>query len=455
MMHSRKIQVLSETVKKLISCDATENLKNILAKAHQADIAFVLAELPLEHQALAFSLLRDPGQKAQVLSELRREQATPLLEHLGAKPAAEILEFVSPDDLADILEALPDPLSQEILIHLKKEEALEVENLISYPPETAGGIMSPNVFALNEDLTVKKSIQQIQKSRKVETVFYVYVVNEQQHLVGVLSLKKLILAPPEALLKEVMDKDPIRVRLNEDQEEVARTVSRYNYLSLPVVDDSNHLVGVITVDDVIDVIQEEAAEDMLLMAGVNPEAPHDVSLKAGLLKRLPWFLVTLVSGFAAAEIIAAYFSSQNNFYLLAGFIPLILGMGSGIGTQSMTVVISTFSMERTSLFQMWPLIFKELRLATLIGVTCGFFFAFYFYFRFDAAWWFAYAIGFALASTMVLAVMIGLAIPLLFKKVGVDPAGAARTFVTAGIQIFCLWVYFSLTLHIISRYANH
>ncbi|OGQ04653.1 MAG: magnesium transporter [Deltaproteobacteria bacterium RIFCSPLOWO2_12_FULL_44_12] len=448
-MLNKKVQVLSETIKKLLHCHADENLSKILAKAHAADIAYVLGQLDVVSQAHVFSLLKNSEQGAKVLAEMEMTLVTPLLENLGGQKASEILSYVSPDDAADILENLPGELSSTILLSLKKEEAEEVEGLIRYRPDTAGGIMSPDFFALHEELTVEQAIQKIQQSRDVETMFYVYVVNSQGHLMGVLSLKKLILNGPKIILKEVMDKDPIRVRLDEDQEEVARTVSRYNYLSVPVVDDANKLVGVITVDDIIDVIKEEATEDLLLMAGADKGAMVPAPLWITLKKRMPWYLVTLLGGLIASEVIARFYSSISKVSLLAGFIPLVLSMGGNIGTQSMAIVVSSLSVGRLSAPKIFSVMFKEFRLAVILGLVYGLVLAAFTHFRYGVPSFLPLAIGSALALSMVISVCLGSSLPLLFQKLGLDPAIASGPFVTTLVNIFCMWTYFTLATQFI------
>lgn len=450
-MLSKKIQVLADTVKKLLSCHAEENLKNILAKAHAADIASVLAELSLDQQTKTFLLLKGLEQQAQVLSELSVNQVAPLLKNLGALKSAEVLGQASPQYVVDMMESLDDAFSSEILLLLKKEEAEEVEDLIRYRPDSAGGIMSPDVFFLSEESTAQQAIKQIQKASKTQHLFYLYVVNPQQQLVGVLSLKKLILAPPTSILKDIMDKDPIRVRLEEDQEEVARIVSRYNYLAIPVVDDTNQLMGVITVDDIIDVIKEEAAEDMLAMGGVEAQAQSQISWLAGLKKRGPFFLVTFFGGLIASEILNAFFSQQPK-NILIGFIPMILSMGSLAGTQSMTVVVSSLTGEALAgggfRFKQFGAIFlKEFRLGGLLGMIYGSLLGIFIHYRFHLSAFFSMAIGLAFLLVLLIAVFVGVMIPYLFKKAGIDPAKATTPFVTALVSVFCVWAYMVFTVY--------
>lgn len=443
-MQNRKVQVLAETLRKLLSCNALENIQNLLHKCHEADIAFVLESLDLENQVLLLGQIDSREKKALCLAELPLEKAVALLEKVGGEKGAEILTDVSPDDRADILEALPEDFSAEVLSFLKKDEVKEVEDLIQYAPDTAGGIMSPEFFAMPEEATVEATIRKIQEARDAETLFYLYVVNPQGQLVGVVSLKKLILAPPSRPLKEIMDKDPIRVRLNEDQEEVAQIVARYNFLSVPVVDGANRLVGLITVDDVIDVIKEEAKEDMLLMAGADKDALESSTLWEGLKKRIPWFALTLIGGVAASEIVLVYFKSDWRLGLLAGFIPLVLTMGSAMGTQTMTVVFSKVSGGRFTWSSVWGVLRKEFVLGLVIGLFYALLLSLFFYLRHGSD--FGLPGGFAaafLAATWI-AAALGCLVPFLFRRMGIDPAVITTPLVTTLISILSVWVYLSL-----------
>lgn len=444
-MLSKKVQVLYETIQKLLQCGAFENLKNLLAKSHEADIAYVLNQFTVEEQAEILSLIQ-PEKQAQVVAEISLSQVAALLKILGPMQAAALLEKIPPDDVVDILEAMPEQQANEIVLKLKKEEAAEVEGLIQYRPDTAGGIMSPNVFSLLEGMSAQEAIQAIQAGREdFEMVFYLYVVNDQENLVGVLSLKKLILASPQTLLKELMDKDPLRVRLDEDQEEVAKIVSRYNFLSLPVVDECNRLVGVITVDDVIDVIKEEAQEDMLLMSGAEKgAAQRKVSTWVRLRTRLPWFFVTLVGGLMASEIIYSFSELIEHMVLLVGFVPLILIMSGMIGRQSMTIAVTVLEAERLSWRQVWQFFRKELRLALIIGVTYGSLLGVFVHFRYGEAIEVPIVLAVCLFLTMIIAVVIGILKPLLFKRIGLDPAAVTGPVVATLVHIIAIWIYFSL-----------
>ena len=269
-MAQRKIDVVLDSVKRLIRIGATANLVNLLHKQHPADLAQVFTELGEKDRNAAFSLLVDRNSKLamEALSEIGPEGGAALLADRSAEEIARLLHDLPSDDAAAIIDNLPEPLSAAVLELIEKRPGDEVGDLLEYEEQTAGRIMNPKVFALSEDMTAGESITTLQGSRDVEMVFYLYVVDARRHLVGVVSLRRLLLVPPPTPLKRIMTTDLTSVRTDTDQEEVARLVASYNLLAIPVVDEENKLVGVITVDDVIDVIKDEATEDVYRLAGV-------------------------------------------------------------------------------------------------------------------------------------------------------------------------------------------
>ena len=272
-MAQRKIDVVVASVKRLIRVGASANLLNLLQKQHPADLAGVLGELPERDRQTAFDVLveRSPRHAMEALSELGPENGAHLLEGRSAEEIARYVQELESDDAAAIVEALPEDLSRSVLDLMRGKQDTEVEELLEYPEHTAGRIMNPNVFALSEDLTVGEAITELQGARDVEMVFYLYTIDERNHLVGVTSLRRLLLVAPETPLKRIAGGEVLSVRVDTDQEEVARQVASYNLLAIPVVDLENKLAGVITVDDVIDVIKDEATEDIYRLAGVSSD----------------------------------------------------------------------------------------------------------------------------------------------------------------------------------------
>jgi magnesium transporter len=260
MASQRRIDLVLDSVKRLLRIGATANLVNLLQKQHPADLAQVFSELTDKDREAAFTLLADRNGRLamEALSELGAEAGAPLLATRPADEIARLAQEVPSDDAAALIDHLPEDLSTAVLDLMRPKESKVVEHLLEYEERTAGRIMNPNVFALSEDITVGEAITEIQSSRDVEMVFYLYVVDERQHLVGVVSLRRLLLVSPETPLKRIMTADLNSARVDMDQEEVARLVAAYNLLAIPVVDEENKLVGIITVDDVIDVIKDEA-----------------------------------------------------------------------------------------------------------------------------------------------------------------------------------------------------
>src|SRR5688572_15365796 len=341
MAPQRRIDVVLDSVKRLLRIGATANLLNLLQKQHPADLAQVFGSLLDTERQAVFSVLveRNPRLAMETVSEMGPESGAQLLTGRSAEDIAKLLQELPSDDAAALLDYLPEDLSQEVLELMRRRESQQVESLLEYGEQTAGRIMNPSVFALNEDLTVGESISALQSSRDVEMVFYLYVVDARRHLVGVTSLRRLLLVSPETPLKRIMAPEVISVRVDTDQEEVARQVASYNLLAVPVVDEENKLEGIITVDDVIDVIKDEATEDLLRLAGVSCDERVATPPFEAFRKRLPWLGVNLVTAFMAASVVALFEGTISRVTALAVFMPIVAGMGGNAATQTLTVIV--------------------------------------------------------------------------------------------------------------------
>ncbi len=295
MAPQRRIDVVLDSVKRLLRIGATANLLNLLQKQHPADLAQVFGSLLDTERQAVFSLLveRNGRLAMETVSEMGPEEGAKLLTGRSAEEIAKLLQEIPSDDAAALIDYLPEELSAEVLELMRRRESGQVESLLEYGEQTAGRIMNPQVFALSEDLTVGEAITALQSSRDVEMVFYLYVVDARRHLVGVTSLRRLLLVSPETPLKRIMTPEVTSVRVDTDQEEVARQVASYNLLAVPVVDEENKLVGIVTVDDVIDVIKDEATEDLLRLAGVSGDERIATPAWEAIRKRLPWLGVNL------------------------------------------------------------------------------------------------------------------------------------------------------------------
>ena len=431
MVTPRRSDVVLDSVKRLLRIGATANLLNLLQKQHPADLAQIFGTLLDAERSAVFTLLvdRQPKLAMETISEMGPEPGAHLLTGRSAEDIAKLLHELPSDDAAALIDYLPEELSREVLELMRRRESGQVESLLEYGEQTAGRIMNPAVFALNEDLTVGEAITALQNSRDVEMVFYLYVVDVRRHLVGVTSLRRLLLVSPETPLKRIMTPDVISVRVDTDQEEVARQVASYNLLAVPVVDEENKLVGVVTVDDVIDVIKDEATEDLLRLAGVSGDERVATPAGEAIRKRLPWLGVNLVTAFVAASVVALFESTIQQVTALAIFMPIVAGMGGNAATQTLTVIVRGLALGELE----WANARKALTKEALIGVGNGLALGTV---AAGVAWatkndpMLGLLLGMAMVCNMFVAATAGTLVPLGLKALKIDPALASSVFIT-------------------------
>jgi magnesium transporter len=436
-MAQRKIDVVLDSVKRLIRIGATANLVNLLHKQHPADLAQVFSDLGAKDRQASFSLLVDRNSKLamEALSELGPEGGAALLADRSPEEIARLLHDLPSDDAAAIIDNLPEPLSAAVLELIEKRPGDEVGDLLEYEEQTAGRIMNPKVFALSEDMTAGESITTLQGSRDVEMVFYLYVVDARRHLVGVVSLRRLLLVPPPTPLKRIMTTDLTSVRTDTDQEEVARLVASYNLLAIPVVDEENKLVGVITVDDVIDVIKDEATEDVYRLAGVAGDDRVFSTAAESLRKRVPWLEVNLVTAFLAASVVSVFEGKIKDLPVLAVFMPVVAGMGGNAATQTLTVIVRGIALGELTWANSRKALLKEAAVGIGNGLACGIVGALIVW-----VWKGDLVLGLILCAAMVINMFVaataGTLIPLALRAMKVDPALASSVFITTLTDVF-------------------
>ena len=431
MAAPRRSDVVLDSVKRLLRIGATANLLNLLQKQHPADLAQIFGALLDSERAAVFALLveRQPKLAMETISEMGPEPAARLLTGRSADEVANLLHELPSDDAAALIDYLPEELSREVLELMRRRESGQVESLLEYGEQTAGRIMNPSVFALNEDLTVGEAITALQGARDVEMVFYLYVVDARRHLVGVTSLRRLLLVSPETPLKRIMTPDVTSVRVDTDQEEVARQVASYNLLAVPVVDEENKLAGVVTVDDVIDVIKDEATEDLLRLAGVSGDERIATPAGEALRKRLPWLGVNLVTAFVAASVVALFEDTISQVTALAVFMPIVAGMGGNAATQTLTVIVRGLALGELSWVNARKALAKESVIGLGNGMALGIVAA-------AVAWltkgdpMLGLLLGMAMLCNMFVAATAGTLVPLGLKALKVDPALASSVFIT-------------------------
>ncbi len=425
----------------------------ILRKTHPADTAAMLRGFSADNQLRLFELLEDQDLQAEVLSQLDTDLMVDLVDGLGVDKILALLERMSSDDIADVLEALPEETSQKLLECLKGE-ADEVAELMRYDINTAGGIMSPDYLALPDDMTIGEAIRQIQENPQVEMAFYIYVVNENGLLVGVCSLRQLVTNRPEDELGSIMQGEVVSVRTSVDQEEVARIVSRYDLLAVPVVDDSNNLMGIVTVDDVIDVIREEASEDMLKLVGAGEQLIEVLTVGDSVRRRLPWLAAAWVGGIGASFVIESYNDTLMRLLPLAAFIPVVLGMGGNVGTQTLTIMVRSIATGRLDFRHAWQAVRRELAVGFVLGSAYGFLLAAaglaINYGRDSSeAWIIALVVGSSTLACMTIAAVVGSVVPILLHRINIDPAVATGPFVTTAMDILGVLVYFNIAMAVL------
>lgn len=438
----QKLQMLLDTVRKLIRRGAYPHITKVLVKSHPADIAHLFRYLDLKEQRILFNLLADSEVSAYVLSELDHATGAQLLEQIDKETITEVLQEMPYDDAVDIIRNMPEELAEEVLQSMEVEHSEEIEELLKYDEDTAGGIMATEIFSLREEMTVREAIEAVQGAEDIEMVFYLYVTDEYNHLVGVLSLRQLLTVPPTARLKDIMIAEVISVRTDIDQEEVAHLVAKYNILAIPVVDEGNKLMGIITVDDVIDVMREEATEDIYKMAGSSDEELlyGYKSFKIARL-RLPWLITNLFGGVITGYLMWLFKATLEEVIALISFIPVITGMGGNVGGQSATIVVRGFATGRVDVSTMRRVFLKELRVGIIMGVVCGTTIGLVAFFWHHNPY-LGLVVGLAMVTAMSVAASMGVVAPFFFKRVGFDPAIASTPFVQTANDITGILIYF-------------
>ena len=444
-MSDERNKILVDSIKRLLRRDATFHLGKIVNKTHAADLSIVFRSLSLHAQHKLFNMIEDTEKKGILLSELDENDFPGFVEDLDIDDIVEVLEQMPADDVADLIVRLPKEKADTILDKMNQEGSDEVEGLLSYGDDTAGGIMVPDFIALKEDSTAKEAIESLQKEHQdVEMPFYLYVINEQEKLLGVISLRQLVVVPPQTPLKNFMTSDVFYVTTDTDQEEVAKIVARYDILAVPVVDDKNRLVGIVTVDDVIDIFRMEATEDILKMAGVGDQFAETQSVLKSTRTRLPWLFASCLGGIMALFIIKHFEASLAEFIFLASFIPVIMGMGGNIGTQSSTIVVRGIATGRYSIKDLRKVVVKEFTIGAILGIVYGCMIGFVAQLQYSMIF-LSLSVALALLTSMSVAAFIGSMVPMLFARINVDPAVATGPFVTSIIDIISVFFYFKIT----------
>ncbi len=449
-MLGQKHQLLVDTVQRLLRREAHTNIKRIFAKTHPADLAAVISRFDEAHKELLFNLIDTLEIRAEILSEMHDSEAAEFLSRKPIERIVALLREMESDDAADILGSFPEELSIEVLAALEKNDDDDVGELLRYEEDSAGGIMTPDYIALHEDVTVHDAIGTLRESKDVDMAFYLYVVNDHEQLVGVLSLRKLVIVKPSTVLKDIMEPNVVAVKVHDDQEDVARLVSRYSLLAIPVVDENNSMQGIVTVDDVIDVIREEATEDILKMAGAGEELVGTDSVSKSVRARSPWLLVSCIGELIGVVVISPFIGELQTHHYLALFMPIIMAMGGNIGTQSATVIVRGLATGFVDQKRMATIYWRELRVAIVLGLAYGLLVGAISLLFTDSSIIYGASVAISMALAMVIAVTVGTLLPIVLARLHVDPAVSTGPFVTSAVDVLGLLIFFVVSSTLIS-----
>jgi len=450
-------KVLIEQIKQLLAENRVDELKEIVGDLHPNDFSEIADELTPEQITEIFKLIKDRETIAEYISELSTDLQSILLNAMGKKQASEILKGMDTDDAADLLSEITPEESRELLDLLPKKEAAEIETLMRYEENTAGSIMNNEFVALPEQLTAGDAIQLIRdKSPEAEMIYYVYVMDTRDRLIGVLSLRDLIVADPHKRVSEIMEEDVISVLDTEDREVAARVISDYDFLAIPVINEKGKMVGIITVDDIIDVLEEEVTEDIHRMVG-SVEVYEDKLIKAGPFKiakaRLPWLLVCMAGQIISGSVIEFHSGILGLLVALTFYIPILMDMGGNVGSQSSAITIRGLATGQLHLGELWKIIWSETKVGFLIGAMTGLLIFVVAYF-WQKSYVMGIIIGLSLCITVMLSATVGTLLPLVFMWLNIDPAIAACPFITTVVDVGSLLVYFSLGILVFTYFGN-
>ena len=429
-----------------------EDVKTLLADVRAQQLVDVWSELDTEERSGVLPHL--PAEEAaELLVSLSHDEQTELLHALALPALAELLEELSPDDLTDTLQVLEeDPeLIQKVRSLLGPEARHAADALLGYHEEEAGGLMTPEFVSVLASMTAAQVFEFLRRVHpNAETIYYLYVVDANNRLLGVLSLRELIVSPPETRVSEIMDGDVVSVRTDTDQEEVARIVADYNFSVLPVVDPDGRLVGIVTVDDVLDVVEEEATEDIRRLGGAPVDIDY-VGASPWLLarKRASWLVLLVVSMTLTFNVITHYQAIIEEVVILAAFIPLLIGTGGNVGSQVATLVVRALATRELELRDYAKVIVKEMGTGILLGGAFGLFMTLYVLF-FRAEPRIAVALGITMVLISFTANLVGASLPFLFRRLGVDPALTSSPGITTVMDVLGLVIYFRVVMWILA-----
>jgi len=435
---------------KHVVLNKSDEAQRILANLHPADIAQILSEIKNGNKKLFFQMMTS-SKAAEVLEEFEPYDRLHIIEEMSEAETINILENMSVDEIIDLFQQMPTAQAESLLRKLPKEDYEELKSLLKMAEDTAGGLMTTDYVYIYSDTTVSEAIADVRQfGHKAETIYYIYVVDNNKQLKGVLSLRELITAPRDKKIHEIMHTNIVSVHVDLDQEEVAKIISRYSLLAVPVVNDSNRLLGIVTVDDAMEVMEEENTEDIHRMAGITPEEDSALSrtIWGASKKRLLWLIICLIGDMLSGTVIDGFSNVLESMVTLAFFIPVLMATGGNVGTQSLALAVRSLATEKLSRKNLFRFILGETLAGLQLGIICGGIITLLAYFWQNNVQ-LSIAVGLSMCTSLLLASLIGVLVPLLFKLINIDPAVASGPFITTIVDISTLTVYFTVSKYMI------
>ena len=443
--HNELRQLVRSQLELLLDSGNLEGAKALLVPVQPVDIAEAIEGLPESMQVIAFRLL-SKAEAIEVYGYLDYSVQEALIEEFKRQEVIDIVDKMSPDDRAKLFDELPAKVVRRLLSQLSPKERQATAQLLGYEEDTAGRVMTPEYISLKETLTVDQALEQIRSlANASEIIYYLYVTDAFRRLTGIVSLRDLVISPSQTTLGDIMTRDVVFVHTNTDQEQVARTIQRYDILAVPVVDREDRLVGVVTVDDVIDIIEQEATEDIYALGAVQSD--KDNYFQTGLVtvarRRVVWLLVLLLTNTVTGTIISSQQGLLQQVVILTAFIPLLTGTGGNVGAQSSTVVIRGLNTEEINDMGPGKVVFREALAGILLGSILGVM-ATIWAFWLQGNIYVALSVGISLIAIAVLASVAGSALPFIFRSFGLDPALMSAPFITTVVDVLGVLIYFNI-----------
>lgn len=450
-MEIRTMETVFEELMELLQNKQMKELKTRLDDMNEADAALFLETLPEKDMAMVFRILAKEH-AAEVFACMEIDEQQLIINSVTDRELANIIEELYVDDAVDLMEELPANVVKRIMRNATPETRDLINQFLKYPENSAGSIMTAEFVDLEKDMTVKDAFDRIRKTGEdKETIYTCYVTSKDRKLLGVVTVRDMLLSPYEALIGDIMDENVISARTTDDRETVAKMFNKYDFIALPVVDLENRLVGIVTFDDAIDVLEEEATEDIEKMAAITPsDKPY---LKTGVLEtwraRVPWLLILMISATFTGLIIGFYESALSKFVVLTAFIPMLMDTGGNGGSQTSVTIIRSMSLGDLEFSDLVKVVWKELRVALLCGLTLSAVNFLKLMYLDKVGILVSAVVCITLLATVLLAKLVGGIMPMLAKKIGFDPAVMASPFITTTVDALSLIIYFRIATAIL------